>query len=89
MRENDSDSGDGGAQPHEFSRARAERDAELDPWYGPGGWDPGPPPRSRRRGRALVYLAAAVLAAVVGAGLTAARGGAPVSLSSATSSFLS
>jgi S1-C subfamily serine protease len=75
MRENDSDSGDGWPQPHEFSRAGAERDADLDPWYHPGGWDPGPPPRSGHRGRALVYLTAALLAAVVGAGLTVAFAG--------------
>jgi S1-C subfamily serine protease len=55
--------------------------------YGVGGWGPagpggpaGPPPppggqRGRRRGRWLVYLTVAALAAVVGAGLTAALDG--------------
>jgi S1-C subfamily serine protease len=67
MRENESDSGDGWP-PRAF-----------DPWYsgaggsGPGPWspapNPGPPPRPRRR-RLGVYLTVAVVAAVVGAGLT-------------------
>jgi S1-C subfamily serine protease len=58
------------------------RRGNLDPWYGSdrdesryggGGWDPGPPPRrARRRGRLLVYLTVAALAAGVGAGLTVA-----------------
>jgi len=43
---------------------------------GGGGWDPGPPPpRARHRGHLLVYLTVAVLAAVVGAGLTVAFDG--------------
>jgi S1-C subfamily serine protease len=60
----------------------------FDPWYdggdgggsGPGSWppapNPGPPPRrGGRRGRPLVYLSIAVLAAGVGAGLTVALDG--------------
>jgi S1-C subfamily serine protease len=72
MRENESDSGDG-LPPRAF-----------DPWYsegggsGPGPWspapNPGPPPRPRRR-RLGVYLTVAVVAAVVGAGLTFALDG--------------
>ena len=44
---------------------------------GGGGWDPGlpPPQRDRRRGRLLVYLSVAALAAGVGAGLTVAFDG--------------
>jgi S1-C subfamily serine protease len=67
MRENESDSGDDWP-PRAF-----------DPWYsggggsGPGPWspapNPGPPSRPRRR-RLGVYLTVAVVAAVVGAGLT-------------------
>ena len=43
---------------------------------GSEGWDPGPPTRrGRRRGRLLVYLTVAGLAAGIGAGLTVAFGG--------------
>jgi S1-C subfamily serine protease len=51
-----------------------------------GGWDPGPPPgRPRRRGRLLIYLTVAALAAGVGAGLTVAFDGQDSSPSAATS----
>jgi S1-C subfamily serine protease len=43
--------------------------------FGSGGWDQEPPPRGRRRGHLLVYLAVAAVAAVVGAGLTVAFAG--------------
>ena len=44
--------------------------------FGSGGWDQGPTPRrGRRRGRLLVYLTVAAVAAVIGAGLTVAFAG--------------
>jgi S1-C subfamily serine protease len=44
--------------------------------FGSGEWDPGPGPRrGRRRGHLLLYLTVAVVAAVIGAGLTVAFAG--------------
>jgi S1-C subfamily serine protease len=44
--------------------------------FGSDGWDPGPTPRrGRRRGHLLLYLTVAVVAAVIGAGLTVAFAG--------------
>jgi S1-C subfamily serine protease len=72
MRENEGDSGDGWPRPHidppEGGSPWPQRDADLDPRDGGG-----PRPRgSRRHGHTALYLAVAVLAAGVGAGLTAA-----------------
>jgi S1-C subfamily serine protease len=75
MRENESDGSSEWPRPHDDTPGHSspwpERDADLDLRYG------GPPrPRgSRHRGRTGVYLAAAVLAACAGAGLTAALAG--------------
>jgi S1-C subfamily serine protease len=66
MRENESDSADGWPGPGDY----------ISPWSAAGGsWDLGPPRPPRRRGRMLVYLTVAALAAGVGAGLTMAFAG--------------
>jgi S1-C subfamily serine protease len=70
MRENESDDGDGWPPRHEACGPWA-RDPGPDPWYGS---PPGPPAAKRRR-HIGVYLAAAVLAAGVGAGLTLSLAG--------------
>jgi S1-C subfamily serine protease len=74
MRDNETGNGDGWQRPDGYAGSWSARD-EDDPGQGSyqhRSWDPPGPPPPRHRGRIGVYLAVAVLAAGVGAGLTVA-----------------